>query len=459
VSAAPRGPAQPEAALGGVELNLGQPRLLREEVRRLAVRAQSRGERSRSDADRLATEAIRSWTPGEALSPVALRGLVARYAAAASAPTPDIDRIETILRPHLDRLRLGQLLGLWQLAGRHLALVAPALGAEVERRKVEQRQATVRREKLDETSETLGVPPRDLTAAVPGFILRASSPRVYDDPVPWLADDIAARRLPLVELGAHEADLGVVMSLGVGLAAVGHVIRTGDAGWWRLSEPAAVRAWAEGRALGLQQAVVERALTDLGGAAENPAQILDPRSAETRTWMRWCRQLLGEPEVAVGAWSGVSPRARQIYEWLALISEFDKILEEFRRNSEDRDRAEFWLKWLHALTDARFFKDADGVAICIMGFGPLVVIEFGTVGNAAYVYRWAEAPLSLRTFRLSRDLRASDFKDKVALRLGAARVKLDHKGRILHTRVNGGPAWFEAAEDLLTRLGVAERQT
>jgi hypothetical protein len=455
VSFGARSPAARAATPATIELNLGQPRLLREEARKLAVRAESRAQRSLSDAERLAAEAIRSWTPGDALPPAGLRGLVARYAAASSAPTPDLSRIETILRAHIDRLRLGQLLGLWQLGGRHLALVAPALRAEVERRKVEQRLATVRRKKPDETSENLGAPRRDLTAAVPGFILRTPSPRVYDDPAPWLAEDIVARRLPLVDLGAHESDLGVVMSLGVGLAAVAHVIRKGAASWWRLSDPAALRAWAEGRSLGLQQAVVERTLTDLGGAATNPAEIPDPRSAETRTWMRWCRQLLGEPEVAVGAWSGVSARARQVYEWLALISEFDKILEEFRRHSEDRDRADFWVQWLHALTDARFFKDADGMAICIMGFGSLVVIEFGTVGNAAYVYRWAETPLSLRTFRLSRDLRAPDFKDKVALRLGAARVTLKYVDRIRHARVNGEQAWFGTAEDLLTSLGVA----
>jgi hypothetical protein len=419
-------------------LTFPAPARLQAEAQKLRKLAESRTRVTSLDYLRAAADALRTWTPGDPLSWPALRGLVTRYTAE-SDPPEVLDRIEAILQPNLGRLHLGKILGIWQLGGRHHALTAKA---------------------FRDALRTHMAHGERVARFVPAFVTEARTPQVFEDPVPYLGVHIVSRQLALSDLGSSDTDLGVAQDRGVGLAAILHVIRSGPATWWADMDPAALRDWATHRSLVVQQAVADRVLCEIGGNATNPAEVRDPKAPDTLAWLRWCLRWFGEPDEASGKWAGVSERGRQIYRWIILLGEFDKILEEFRSHSSDQDRADFWISYLHALTDARCFRAQDA-AVCLMAFGPLVAIEFGQVNNACYLYEWREDRDTLKSIRLSRDYEADDFKtgkDGDFVRLGSNQVRFDLLGRIFHRRADDGrPTWFANARAKLAELGVPAR--
>lgn len=240
-------------------------------------------------------------------------------------------------------------------------------------------------------------------------------------PEPELARWIAAEGIPFHALSSFR--IGVVLSVGVGEAAVRELVKTGPAPWWALSSSIEARSVADRLGSALQVAVADRQLRELAGDAGNPAD-LPPKSDESTALTQWCRQTFGEPSDSPGVWRSFSARGREVMDWLLLRDEFGRILEEFRKHAE-QERAIFWAGYLKELRDARYYRTGAGVAVCMMVFRSCMVIEFGTTGNAAYVYE--KPKVGLRSSAFGRGLEAGDFKDKGALSLGGMSVEFIEK--------------------------------
>jgi len=98
-----------------------------------------------------------------------------------------------------------------------------------------------------------------------------------------------------------------------------------------------------------------------------------------------------------------------------LADTFGKILDEFRRHAND-DRAAYWAKRFSNVRDALYYEAKDS-AVCMMVVQSLLVVEFGKVGNACYVYRVPVDRRPLRTLKIRKRLSAGHFKEKGTLRI------------------------------------------
>jgi hypothetical protein len=178
--------------------------------------------------------------------------------------------------------------------------------------------------------------------------------------------------------------------------------------------------------------VAERQLVAAFPRAHGPADV-HRRELDLRAWVM---RHLGDPLAHPGRWDGVSARARQIFEWMLLADECQKIFAEFRRQSKNDERAEYWERKMAYVSDALFYKAGD-TAVCLMRFDEKLVIEFGQVGNACYFYSCPVDAPPLRTLKLGRWLTPSAFKATTALTMGSIRFAFLEKrnhGRDWQTR-------------------------
>lgn len=227
------------------------------------------------------------------------------------------------------------------------------------------------------------------------------------------------------------------------------LVRTGTSEWWHRNSPEEIREWVADQSLELKAAVAERQLLDLGGEANGPADLA--QLSDRRSLYVWVNRILGDPLERPGSWKRVSDRARQIFEWMLLVDEFDKIIALFRRSSEDR-RGKFWERYLAELRDARFVNGED-TAICMMVLSDTLVIEFGSTGNACYFYRAPTRIGPLRGLGIHHQPNAAEFKSRRGLSVGAETLGYRHK--LSHI----GP-WEQRFESYLQRdLGVPCPQT
>lgn len=225
----------------------------------------------------------------------------------------------------------------------------------------------------------------------------------------------------------------------VGRAVLVELIADGSADWWGLCSFEAVRSWVDRMGtVEIAAAVVQRQLEEIGGQARAAEQI--PRSAQYDVFVTWIRRTLGEPETRPGVWASVSARAREVYHWLVLRAEFDKIIEEFRRHA-DRDRANYWERRFKYVTDARFVRGKE-TGICLLKMGDTLIIEFGTTGNACYLYREGTVTRPLRTLPIRDGVPVADLKSKTALELGG------HAYRFVRA-LRHGKKWHANFDDAL----------
>ena len=378
-----------------------------------------------------AVEAARAllarWRKGQEVSALERRGLVLLFA------DPDTEEevratASTVLRVIARELSLGQLLALWQLDGAGRDITGPAL-----RRRVVERLEAGRGKGIPAWFCVAGrAPHADYRGQLRG-------PRVnwaaFTNPIVTLRNWIEHRQIPLDQLESQgSSEVGISLSVGIGLEAVRQLILKSSVEWWRLAGTARALAWAGNRQMVLQQAVADRALVEIGGSARNPADFARLANAEAKRTMSWVRAVLGEPEFNPGRWLGVSPRAREVFEALALVDELGKIFAEFEKHAE-ADRAAFWRQYLHVMSDARIYLATD-TAICMLVIGRRVIIEFGVVGHAAYVYQAEWSMPRLRTLRLPEGLSSIYFKERDESRplvLGGP-VRLTFLERFLHTQ-------------------------
>ena len=186
---------------------------------------------------------------------------------------------------------------------------------------------------------------------------------------------------------------------GPGLAALMNVIREGPESWWVRQRPQAVREWVRNRGLTVTQAVIDRQLRTFGKDANSPADLRD--TPESRELVAFCLENLGDPVQRPGQWTEMSPRGKAIFNWLLVRDEFGKIISSFENSADDIRRARFWKKSLSSLLDARYVVATNGVAVCCMlirmtATKAYLFVEFGTTGNACYVYERPDWTASLR---------------------------------------------------------------
>lgn len=232
-------------------------------------------------------------------------------------------------------------------------------------------------------------------------------------------------------LGDAAAQLGCSVQMDFVRGALVDLIEVGSERWWRAHDAGWLRTWATEAEPGLRVAVADRMLRSFAGSARGPQYL--PRGDEAVVLQKWLRGLFGDPRQQPGKWEDFSERARTVAVWLIVRRQFDQILATFQRNSAP-ERVAFWSQYLPALRDARFYEAKDG-PVCLMLLGDLLVVEFGRVGNACYLYSapQSETPGGIVGTRIPRDLRCDDFKQvQTGLRLGRTRFpfvdKLDHRG-------------------------------
>lgn len=141
--------------------------------------------------------------------------------------------------------------------------------------------------------------------------------------------------------------------------------------------------------------------------------------------VEWVIEEFGEPDLdkPIGFWRRVDEKTdgatRELIAWLAL-----KRLEEFFEQVDDpHGRFEFWRD-----NFAEHFAHVEVVAngqAALLHLPPVVVVEFGEVGNAAHVYPEAELPWLQRI----RSTWPSSYKDQSRL---ARRASSGHGYRIIH---------------------------
>jgi hypothetical protein len=260
---------------------------------------------------------------------------------------------------------------------------------------------------------TLGVVAQQLATVVRE---RAKSPRLarhlpewaidprfdFMRPMPGLVTWVERARLSLVQLDFDRVRLK--LGTGLGAALLVELIRTSSDAWWSRQDPQQVRFWGAGRSLEVRGVIAERQLVMLGLGATSVAEV--PRSEEARALKTWVLQQIGDPGQRPGAWRTLSPRAAEVFEWLLLWDELALIFEEFARNAEDA-RAVFWRDYLPYVRDARFYRAYD-TAVCMLAFERLLIIEFGTTGNATYIYERPQ--VNLRRMKLPPNRMAGHFK-------------------------------------------------
>lgn len=176
----------------------------------------------------------------------------------------------------------------------------------------------------------------------------------------------------------------------------------------------------------------------IGRVADGLLCSIDSREtrqpAETLSVVGWVRNTLRDPNFSSGSnWSGpwewVSEDGRKIWHRLRLKEEFEKILTEFRKSARETDRVNYWSKRFHQVKDAKYYETSNGVAVCMMVIGDTLVVEFGTLGNACYLYRAPKNPLLFAT--LPDSMKSEDFKNTYqGINMGGEqlgyRAKLSH---------------------------------
>lgn len=222
-----------------------------------------------------------------------------------------------------------------------------------------------------------------------------------------------------------------------------------SAQWWARQPPEKIRDWASSLPAPVLRVCADRLLRQLGSSAQSPSAL--PSTDDSRALRRWVEEHLGFPEQHPGRWADVSERGRQVFEWLVLRDVFDEILVAFRRGSTEDDRAEFWPDYFNALSDARYVQ-AGEVAVCMMRFGQALIIEFGTTGNATYVYTTGPSPPPLRSLPISRNAGPGEFKSKWRLRFGRTEFPF-------HAAWTHHSSWQYKFRTELHYLGVPEPRT
>ena len=204
--------------------------------------------------------------------------------------------------------------------------------------------------------------------------------------------------------------LGCLIDSGPGLSGILQAIGGGHSEWLNLSTSDQLRTWAQGRHATIKLSLGDAMLVTFGHDARGPGDI--PPSIEARLLVRWINEEIGRPENARGRWHEMSPRSRQVYEWICLRAELERIFDEFSQNAE-RERVDFWRRYMNQVRDARYVMASDNVAVCMFVFDDIVAIEFGKTGNACYFYDATSIQqVSLRTLSLGRRIRSDDFKRK-----------------------------------------------
>ena len=245
------------------------------------------------------------------------------------------------------------------------------------------------------------------------------------EPLPYLQKWVEQHEVPLQRI------LGSVQlneSFPLGQLALVQLVKNGAPEWWRGHGTEQLLDWTHSRAQGTRAAVVERSLLEVGGNAGHPGDL--QVTPQARKLLDWISPRFGSPVQHPGRWAPISERAQRLYRWFLLSQEIDGILSAFRRDA-NRDRAEFWQSYRQSIRDARCLTSSEGVAICLMVLGDLLVVEFGSTGNACYFYDVSGQATDLVSAKLGNRMAVSQFKQTVGgLRLGSAtfpyRTKLSH---------------------------------
>lgn len=300
---------------------------------------------------------------------------------------------------HAESTSWRRLWALWQLAGPYTEQVAGKLAQRLW-------------DRLEHSAR--------FKTRLPPWLAPASLLDLHDAlvaPVPRVVGHYERNRIPLHEW-PRETEL--TDSRGCGLDSVLTLIRRGHPEWWRCSLPDQARTWAESRKnRAIIAALADRQLCALGEGAVGPHQLQNMRGG--RDLLTWVLARLGDPALRPGNWADVSKEARQVFEWLLLADSFQKILQEFRKAATDDARASYWERFFPRVRDALYYE-ARTSAVCLMIFGNLLVIEFGSTGNACYVYRWPSEAPPLRTLKLRKALTPGHFKSRSQLQLGTLRI-------------------------------------
>ncbi|MCB9610819.1 MAG: hypothetical protein H6716_29815 [Polyangiaceae bacterium] len=246
----------------------------------------------------------------------------------------------------------------------------------------------VARELAARLGDRIAVRPK-FAAKLPAWLPRGSAREIQgalDAPETVIRDHITRTDTPI--WGLHDvANVRATSELGVGLAR--ELALRGDEDWWRSMTPATVRAWASGQMPAVLSAVADRYLVELGAHASSPTTL--PTSPDRALLKAWVLHHFGDPALAPGRWGALSPRAREVFEWLLVGDEISKIFQEFRQSAES-DRAAYWERFLPQIRDARYYE-ATTTSVCMMVIGSALVIEFGRTGNACYFYQAPSIPL------------------------------------------------------------------
>lgn len=243
-----------------------------------------------------------------------------------------------------------------------------------------------------------------------------------------------------ITLDEFQKEIHVPVSCDLGATTIAYLIRRANSTWWECQNSTGILDWAKNRPPVIREALSERLLVEHGKGVLHPQDL--PKAPELLSWVNGN---LGDPYQFPGRWENNSSRAKEVYDWLCLADQLEKILSEFRKHAEDQ-RYSFWAKYRDYIRDARYYEARD-TAVCLMVIGNSLVIEFGKTGNACFVYRKPDNPL--RSLKIGADKLADAFKVQEVgktIRLGKERLslrdpKLTHRG-----------AWQERFRDKMAEL-------
>ena len=262
-----------------------------------------------------------------------------------------------------------------------------------------------------------------------------------EHPGPACAREVHARPLAIQDLAAR---LDVLPTSPLGVELLELLFDTAPPGWWKGLGPAEeVRAWAQGHGGDAAPRIVaDRQLRAFGEGAATPYDL--PDAPEAQSLLTWVTKTLGDPAEHPGRWARVSDRAREVFEWIHIKDALGKILAEFAAAAGQEDRAAFWVKQARSISDARFHRTRDS-AVCLMRIGGAMFIEFGTLGNALYVYGVGDGSPPMRLWKGLPSV-AGDYKAT-----GITQVRIASQTFHLRDRLTHQPGWQYKAAALIRR--------
>jgi hypothetical protein len=171
-----------------------------------------------------------------------------------------------------------------------------------------------------------------------------------------------------------------------------NILHTASAKYFRLHEIDSLLSFSELFSVNIRMLILNRVFlmisdADIGENVNLSRVYKHPM--RTLLWL-WMHKYIPKRLNDLKIWSNIGQKGISVYEYLITINEIDKIIDIFNKSPED-NRARFWSEYIDVIEDAFYYESRDGIPICMFKIKNLLIIEFGVINNACFVYSYEYA--------------------------------------------------------------------